>query len=428
MYYKNISYLISHVFLMLFLYLFMSHRYSKAKTAGVCITSFFILCISDCLKLNIFPDSRICYLLVTVFQIFVTQFTGIFISKKRNSKVLFIGLSASNYVIAGSIMATILYIWTENMLFSMVGSSVVHACILLVLCVRIKAILVDYQDREEEKSWWELCLIPVFFYCGFSCLAFFPYTLDDHKDNILGTIIFIITMFISYVVVLRYMESESQRKEIYWKNLFFKSYIKGLEEQYYLVEQSEKNVRILRHDMRHYTSIIDSLLEQEEYDAIKKVTEHIKGVVDENKITKYCENLIANAVITSMMEKARSSDIEVNLNILIPKEIPIDDYEFASVIANLFENALLCVKNMDKEKRCVEVKIHCTKEHLMLHMQNKYETEVIFDDNTMLPMGNAGGEHGLGMQSVLAFADKIGGNVGSYCEDKVFHIVLFAKF
>lgn len=39
--YKNLSYTISHVFLMLFMYLFIVHRYSKKKTAGICI--FFVL-------------------------------------------------------------------------------------------------------------------------------------------------------------------------------------------------------------------------------------------------------------------------------------------------------------------------------------------------------------------------------------------------
>ena len=131
MIYKNISYMISHIFLMMFMYLFISHRYSRAKTAGICVSSFLALSISDLLKLNIFADSRLCYGAVTVFQILLTQFTGLFISKKRDSRVLFMGLSASNYVIAGSITATILHIWTGSTLVSMIGSVVVHVAILL---------------------------------------------------------------------------------------------------------------------------------------------------------------------------------------------------------------------------------------------------------------------------------------------------------
>ncbi len=49
-----------------------------------------------------------------------------------------------------------------------------------------------------------------------------------------------LTMIVSYTVVLQYIEKDSKQKEIYWKNALFESYIKGLENEYYLVEQSEK--------------------------------------------------------------------------------------------------------------------------------------------------------------------------------------------
>lgn len=427
MYYKNITYMISHIFLMLFMYLFMVHRYSKRKTAGICIASFLILSAFDCLKLNLFPDSRLCYVSVTVFQILVTQFTGLLIARQRDSRVLFVGLSASNYVIAGSIAATVLYIWTEDMSLSMAGSVAVHAGILLILVPRLRKSWLKYQNRGSMRSWWALCLIPVLFYCGFSFLAFFPYTLEDNPQNIPGVFMFILTMFISYVVVLRYLESESERTGIYWKNVFFESYIKGLENQYYLVEQSEKNLKILRHDMRHYCGMIDSLLNQGAYDEIRKVTEHIKAVADENRLVKYCENLMVNSILSHMMDRACSEGVSVRVAAAVPKELPFNEYEFASVIANLLENAISCVSSFQEKEKSVEARIDCTDGRVYVHMQNAYEKEPALDAHTGLPQSEAGEGHGLGMQSVQAFSDKIGGSIGCYCKEGIFHIMLFAK-
>lgn len=425
--YKNISYLISHIFLMLFMYLFIVHRYSKKKTAGLCITSFLILSSTDCLKLNFFPESQMCYFWVTIFQICVTQFTGIYIAKYRDSKLLFVGLSASNYVIAGSVMATIIYIWTQNMVLSMTGSIGVHIAILLILYIRIRAIWFRFQERETEKGWWELCLIPVFFYCGFCTLAFFPIKLEENPQNILAVILFLITMFVSYVVVLRYLESESERTSIYWKNVFFESYVKGLEDQYSLVEQSEQNLKILRHDMRHYSGMIDALLNQGAYDEIRNVTAHIQAVSDENKIVKYCENLMVNSIITHMMEKAQQHDVTVQLEAIVPRDVPFNNYEFAAVIANLIENAVRCVSEFQTKEKCIKTKIECDMGHVLIHVQNTYEKEIILDSVTGLPKSQAGEGHGLGMQSVQTFSDKIGGNIGCYCEEGIFHILLFAK-
>lgn len=141
-----------------------------------------------------------------------------------------------------------------------------------------------------------------FFFCSFSCLAFFPYTLYEYPENILVSIFLMITMLVSYVVVLRYMDSEMKQQEEYWKNVMFESYIKGLESQYYLVEQSERNLKVLRHDMRHYSMMIDSLLAQEEYNEIRNIVAHINEVVMENKVTRYCENLIVNTVLLKVAE------------------------------------------------------------------------------------------------------------------------------
>ena len=427
-YFRNISYMVSHIYLMLFFYFFTIHRYSEKKTKRICLCFFLTLSVSDCLKLNIYPNSGLCYVIVTILQILITQFTNIYISRTRDSRVLFLGLSASNYVIAGSLAASVAYIWTNNMVLSVMVSIVVHSVILWFLYGKIKDIWAKFFGKEYISNWWELCLIPVFFYTGFTFIAFFPYPLAQNPQNILGVIIFLITMFVSYVVVFRYVQSESNRKDIYWKKILYDIYIKDLENQYHSVEQFEQNLKILRHDIRHYSGMIDHLLDQEEYGEIRKIVKHINEVVDENKIVKYCNHVVINTILSNMMDRAKSMDIKVNLEAKIANELSVDAYEFASVIANLFENALLCVNELEEGEKYVNADIQCTGRHLLVDFKNKYEGEIEFDATTGLPKSKKGKNHGFGMQSVLAFSEKIGGNIGCYCEDGIFHIMMFAKF
>lgn len=425
---KDISYALSHVFFMVFIYLFLTHCYSKKKTVGIC---FFWCCVMnflDYFKLNRFPDSALFYFVATIVQIVIAQSTGFLISGKRNSKVLFIGLSASNYVIVGSITASILYIYTEKISVALAGNVLMHLVILRVLYLKIGNIFHKFCERDSQKSWWGLCLIPVFFFCSFSCLAFFPYTLYEYPQNILVSIFLMITMLVSYVVVLRYLDSEEKQIEEYWKNVMFESYIKGLESQNYMVEQAEQNLKILRHDMRHYSAMIDSLVEQGEYGEIRKVAKHINKVVEENKVERFCENLVVNTILSEIAAQARSSHVALHLDVRIPKQVPVNEYEFALVLANLLENAISGLKNIEQEKKYVNAKIHCTKEHLLIDVENECEEEIVFDSITGLPKSKKGAGHGLGMQSVLAFSDKLGGNIDCYCEENRFRIILFVKF
>lgn len=427
-YFNNISYVLSHAFLMLFFYLFSVRRYSKVITGGICFMSFLFVCALDCFKLNLFPDSNLCYVVVTICQILLVQFTGILISSKRNQKALFMGLSASNYVIVGSISASILYIYTKSEIVALAGSFLIHLGTLCMVYKAIWKLWMKQYETEYNKGWWELCLIPVFFYCSFSFIAFFPHTLDENPQNIPGILCIMATMFISYVVVLRYLQSDAKRKDIYLKNVLFEFYIKGLENQFYLVEQAEKNLKVLRHDMRHYSSMISHLLDQGEYAEIQKIITYINDVADDNKVVKYCNNLIVNTIISKMMEQAKQLDVKVHLDLTVSKELPVNDYEFTAVIANLFENALNGVKDLNQEKREIEIKIHCNEEHLLVQMQNEYQGEIALDPITGLPKSKKGGNHGLGMQSVLAFSDKIEGDFGCFCENGIFWIMLFAKF
>lgn len=149
-------------------------------------------------------------------------------------------------------------------------------------------------------------------------------------------------------------------------------------------------MRILRHDMRHYSGMIDSLLEQHEYDEIKKVIQHINMVVDENKVTRYCSNMIANTILCYMMEKANALEIEVHPDISISREIPVDNYEFAMVVANLLDNAFDCVKDFTERKKFVDVKIYCEKDSLLIDTKNEYEGEIVFDSETGLPKSRKG--------------------------------------
>ena len=427
-YVKNISYMMTHVFFLIFVYLFTIHRYSKKKTLAVCFLSFLLTTVMNQLKLNFITDSPLFYFFTTIAQIAVAQLTGLLISEKRDSRTLFVGLSASNYVAAGSITASILYIFTGSIGLAVAGSLLSHVVILLVLCFKIRDMIFKFCERDLEKSRWEICLIPVFFYCSLSSIAFFPYTLYDHPENILVSIFLMITMLVSYVVVLRYLNSETKHMEEYWKNVMFESYIKGLESQNYLAEQSTRNLKILRHDMRHFSMMIDSLLDQKEYDEIKNITGHINEVVNENKVAQYCENLVVNTILMKMAAQAKSLRITLRLDALIPRQLPVNEYEFAMVLANLLENAVFSAKNAAPSENPINAKIHCTSEYLLIDIENDCVQEISFDSITGLPKSGRGKGHGLGMQSVQAFCDKMGGTLECYCENNRFRIILYVKF
>ena len=150
-------------------------------------------------------------------------------------------------------------------------------------------------------------------------------------------------------------------------------------------------------------------------------------MASDNKVEIYCNNLIVNTILSNMMAKAFSLDIKVKLDARVPKEIPVNEYELTLVVANLFENAIQCVKEFEDEKRYIEIKIYCLKGQLFLQTKNQYQGEILLDSMTGLPKSKKSGNHGLGMQSILAFSKKVNGTIGCYLDDGLFQIMMAAK-
>ena len=141
LYVKNISYTMSHIFFLVFVYLFTIPRYSKKRTLVICALSFAFTTAMSQLKMIVLPDNALFYFIITIIQIIAAQLTGLLISERRNAKTLFVGLSASNYVLVGSIIASILYIFTDDIIVSLTGNLLAHIIILLIFYRKIRTYL-----------------------------------------------------------------------------------------------------------------------------------------------------------------------------------------------------------------------------------------------------------------------------------------------
>lgn len=425
--FRGLSYIFSYIFILLFFFLFINQKYSKKVFLLIASVAVIILFVTDIIKLILYADNSFMYVAITLFQIILTQGIAFFTSKNRNDKTLFVALCGSNYVLIGTIIGIIIYIYTKNTVISIVVNLLIHIIILLLLFFTTRKKLMDIYYKNNMKRWWELCLIPALFYAAISFLSVFPYSLFDKHDNIAGLIILLLMMIVIYSVILHYIEGEINRSEIYRKNEIFMYYIKGLESQYESVEKSEQNLRILRHDMRHYAELINSLIEQEKYEEIKNIMKYINNTVKENKVQKFCENIKVNSIVSKMVEKADSMNIEIEIDMNIPEELPFSDIELAGVVANIMENAITAEKNLEVSEKKINLLVKYVDNRLIIEMRNKCQNNIHFNPITKLPMSIKGEGHGIGFQSISTFANKINANLDCFCEDGVFTIRMLAN-
>lgn len=426
--YRITTSLVSYIFLMAFYQFFITQRFRKVESILICTVSTACMWGMEILKYTLFPGNALYYMTATVLQIVLTQGTAFYISETRDSKVIFTGLSGSNYVIAGGLSGSMAYIISGSQVWSVIVNILMNLIILILLTVRIRKVYLSFYDQKNMKSWWELCLVPMLFYASFFTFSIYPVSLSLNSNNLPGTAMLIVTMFVSYLVVFRYVQNEMKRSEVYWENVLFETYIKGLKSQYEAVERSEQELRILRHDMRHFVGTLKSLLGQKQYKEAEEILMSEEKKIEDTRIIKYCENVQVNSIVSVMMEKAKALKVAVVLDLRLPEVLPVNSLDLASVIANLFENAIYSMLSLAEEERGVTILGRCVDDRLILELENPCREVLKINPVTKLPMSTKGEGHGIGLQSVAAFAEKVGAHFDCYCEKGIFTARLLAKF
>lgn len=130
------------------------------------------------------------------------------------------------------------------------------------------SLLPDDQFVSDTKLRWYIALLPISFYVGciisISNVTFLP-ELSDRLSRLAIPLFF----FIVYFIVHYNSNEEQQHKKLLENNERLTRQRQSLKEHTQLMQENEKALSVLRHDMRHSYRLIYALLEKGDYDSIK---------------------------------------------------------------------------------------------------------------------------------------------------------------
>lgn len=176
-----------------------------------------------------------------------------------------------------------------------------------------------------------------------------------------------------------------------------------MERRAFEVRQAEEKIAIERHDLRHRLQTVASLIEHGNPSQAMEYIESSQAVLDEGRRERCCQNIVLDAILSTYLERAAELGIQVETHLAIPDELPVDTTELSTVFANALENAIHACQELPLERR----RILCTcvtQPRFMFEVSNPYETVVKFGPDG-LPKSSRDG-HGIGIRSIMAFAEK----------------------
>lgn len=316
-------------------------------------------------------------------------------------------------------------IWLANRDMSPLAQTALHS---FTICLRIPAWFLIWllcrrwipRARElTERMWLVIDII-----CLASAIGLITFIYNSPQEGAHTTYpacIACILTSIGCLYLTSYM-AKTIRNEMEIQNLKFqRSYYEELEE-------NQKTVRKIRHDMKNHLSVIYSFIQNRDFEGAAKYFRGLSGELTVNNRI-FCKNSIVNAVLNSKYSAALDKKIDCFFNISIDGLLGIDDVSLCSLFSNTLDNAIeACEKIQDTSKRQISLKARYDKGFFSYEISNSKANPVTVKKDRFVTEKKDKTAHGFGVQNVRDVVDKYAGNLDiAYTDDRFTVTVLIGN-
>lgn len=180
--------------------------------------------------------------------------------------------------------------------------------------------------------------------------------------------------------------------------------MKSFENTIKTMEINEKQLRIIRHDLRHYENNLREIVNTGDMDAVRKFVNAVPEITASIKHIKYCESIALNSVLRFYIQLANDAGCKTEAHIKIANALPVNEAELCIVFANALENAInACKKIKDFSQRKIIITF-TDKAQFVFEIANTYTGKISLNEDGV-PVTDKK-NHGYGTQSIKAFAKK----------------------
>ena len=209
-----------------------------------------------------------------------------------------------------------------------------------------------------------------------------------------------------FVFCTVYFKQYEEKQHIETNNKLMYMKQTQVEKEMTLMEENEKKIVLIRHDMRHFLNNILNDLENNQNEHAIDYIHTLFDSLDQTVRKQYCLNNTINMIFASYENRIQEGNIDFHYQLSVPKKLAISDIDLTSILSNALENALKAVLLL-KDYRFIQLTIEEKCGKLLISVENNYLNEPIFVDG--IPISKEK-NHGFGSQSIVYTVDKLNGN------------------
>lgn len=235
----------------------------------------------------------------------------------------------------------------------------------------------------------------------------------DSKSMIVSIILLLINLlnFYMYDKELKQIQMRHTLKLIETSNQAYQNQLK-------IMNESQKKIRFLRHDMKNHMFKVKKLISNSEYD---KATSYINEMTDAMLVDNEYVNTGNNDVdclLNYKLSIAKEIGVEFVCEVKLPKDLIVTSFDLTTILGNLLDNALNALKMVENKYLVISIKY--IKGTIRIDLENTYNKEYEVNKKK-----GSDSEHGLGLLSVEQALEKYHGVVKHSQTEKKYYVNVF---
>lgn len=188
-----------------------------------------------------------------------------------------------------------------------------------------------------------------------------------------------------------------------------------------LSEKHFKELREIRHDLKNKYAYMTGMLQAGETEKLKKYFEKMNSELKEALGSYFdCGNSEVNAIVNLERTKAASAGVEMETDIVVPKELPFVETDLVSIMTNIIDNAIEECSRIKRDRKTVTVSMSTVGGSTYICVTNPTDKPKKAVSGRMATVKGDKELHGLGMDIISRLTAKYGGYFRCKIEDGIF--------
>lgn len=181
--------------------------------------------------------------------------------------------------------------------------------------------------------------------------------------------------------------------------------------------QNERNIRAIKHDMKHHIRELTYLVTDNNYAEVKKYLNSLENDVYDNTSYINSGNQIMDGIINYYICKFKENKIQYETKIAVPDKLDISSYDLNIILGNLLDNSVQ--STILTQAPSINIRIEYKTGILYIYVSNScLENSVTYKNNKII--STKGSNHGYGISNIDKIVKKYNGTYKIDCINNEF--------